>query len=423
MWGAATSAHQVEGNNRLNDWWAWEQAGKVTDLSGAACNHYQLFQEDFRMARSLGHTAHRFSLEWSRLEPREGEWDEAVFRHYEEVFDSLQKEGLEPVVTLHHFTNPLWFAEKGGWLQPTAPVQFGVYVRRVAERFGPRVRYWITINEPLIYIYKSFVEGVWPPGKKSMEEAFRVVRTLIHAHALAYQILHDSSRNNGCMVSIAHHMTAMTACRARSVLDRWSVFLRQQLVNRMLFRSLLSGYLFYPGVFFEKLPMKKTLDFLGVNYYARDFIRFQGFSDMNRFGVVCAKDHHLGEIAELNDLGWEVYPQGIYEALTSLRSFGLPILVTENGICTQDDSQRARFIADHLAQVNRAKSEGTPIFGYFYWSLVDNFEWAEGFRPRFGIVEVNYSTQKRKIRSSSQVLKKSCEAIFGEETCKVSSLV
>ena len=423
LWGTATSAHQVEGNNRFNDWWVWEQAGKGAGPSGVACEQYRLFREDFRMARSLGHTAHRFSLEWSRLEPREGEWDESAFGHYDEVFDALDREGLEAVVTLHHFTNPIWFAEKGGWLHPGAADQFAAYVKQVARRYGHRVRFWITLNEPLIYVYKGFIEGQWPPGEKSIEKAFRVVRAFIRAHISAYQILHDACKNSECWVSIAHHMTAFTPCRPYSMLDRLSIFFRDWFVNRLLFRTLLSGFLFYPGVFFEKLSAKKTLDFLGINYYSRDFIRFGGLGGMSQFGTVCVKDHHLQEVAGLNDLGWEIYPKGIYELVSSLRSLGLPILITENGVCTQDDSLRGRFITDHLDQLKKARQEGVPIFGYFYWSLVDNFEWNEGFRPRFGIVEVDYASQKRKIRPSSQVLKKGCEEIFGEETCKESSLV
>ncbi len=412
IWGAATSAHQVEGGNQWNDWWAWEEAGKVSEKSGRAANHFHLFREDFRLARSLGHTAHRFSLEWSRLEPREGQWNEEAFRHYEEVFDALQKEGLEPVVTLHHFTNPRWFAEKGGWLQPNAAEKFALYVKKVASRFGQRARFWITINEPLIYVYQSYVLGRWPPGEVSMDQAFRVARQMLLAHIRAYEILHQGPKRGDLWVSLAHHVIAMAPCRPSSILDQFTLFLRRWFINHLIFQALDTGFLFFPGVFCEKLPAKKTLDFLGINYYSRDFIRFAGLGKVKQLGDVCPKDHHVGQAGALNDMGWEIYPSGLYEVVRSLRSLRLPILITENGVSTPDDTLRQRFIQSHLAELDRARKEKIPIFGYFYWSLVDNFEWAEGFKPRFGIVEVDYKNENRKVRPSAETLRKNCEKIF-----------
>ncbi|MBI4115210.1 MAG: glycoside hydrolase family 1 protein [Candidatus Omnitrophica bacterium] len=413
IWGAVTSAHQVEGNNRWNDWWAWEELGKVKECSLNACDQYRLFAEDFQLAKSLGHTAHRFSIEWSRLEPEEGHWNEEGFRHYEKVFDCLESQGLEPVVTLHHFTNPIWFARRGGWLQKNAAERFALYVTRVAERFGRRVRIWITLNEPLIYIYQSFIVGIWPPGEKSLDKGLNALRQLLKAHVLAYQILHEYARGADCSVSIAQHTIAFTPCNRKSPFDRLSLFFRSWFVNQLILRSLLSGFLFFPGVFCEKLPARKSLDFLGINYYSRDFVRFQGLWGLDQFGAICPKSHHGKEVGEINDLGWEIYPRGIYEIVTSYRDLKLPILITENGVCSEDDSLRQRYIEAHLAELEKAKKEGIPILGYLYWSLVDNFEWAEGFKPRFGIVEVDYTNQSRRVRPSAQVLRKSCEQIFG----------
>ncbi len=388
----------------------------VPEASGEACDHYRRFPEDFKLARSLGHTAHRFSIEWSRLEPKEGVWSEEAFRHYEAVFDALQAQALEPVVTLHHFTNPLWFAEKGGWLSPEAVEKFSIYVRRVAERFGKRARFWVTFNEPLIYVYQSYLLGIWPPGEKSFPKCIQVIREILRAHTAAYRILHEEGGNLRCHVSIAQHSIAFQPCREKSWRDRLSLFLREWFVNRLVFQGLISGFLFYPGIFFEKLPAGRTLDFLGVNYYSRDFVRFAGLSGFNQFGTICPKEHHRGEIGPLSDLGWEIYPQGLYEIVSSLRSFRLPILVTENGVSAGEDRIREAFIADHLAALEKARSEGAPVFGYFYWSLVDNFEWAEGFRPRFGLVEVDYATQARRVRPSAGVLRKACERMFPKTT-------
>ena len=415
LWGAATSAHQVEGGNQWNDWWAWEKAGKIAEPSGLACDQYHLFREDFHLARSLGHTAHRFSLEWSRFEPSDGQWNEEAFRHYDEVFDALQAENLEPVVTLHHFTNPQWFAEQGGWLRPDAPDLFARYVKKIAERYGQRAKFWITINEPLIFLYQGYLLGRWPPGEKSLDQCFKVMRELIRAHIKAYQVLHAeaASRNSACWVSLAHHMTAFSPCRKASWADRWNLFLREGFLNRLIIEALQSGFLFYPGIFCEKLPAGRTLDFLGVNYYTRDFIRFKNFLGFDQFGDVCAKDHHHAEVTGLNSLNWEIYPQGIREVVSSLARYRLPIVVTENGVCTDDDRVRQRFIEDHLRELEKARLAGIPVGGYFYWSLVDNFEWAEGFKPRFGIVEIDYATQERKVRESAKTLTINCEKIFG----------
>ena len=415
LWGAATSSHQVEGDNSANDWWAWEKAGRLKTPSGAACDQYRCFPQDIELIAGLGHNAHRFSLEWSRFEPRENEWNEEAFGHYEAVFKELRARGIEPVVTLHHFTNPQWFNESGGWLRPQAVDYFVRYTEKVVKAFSRYVRFWITVNEPLIFLYFGFYEGTWPPGRNSFSESLVVFRHLLLAHQEAYHTIHGHYQSLGrpVWVSIAHHMTHFTPCRPGSPLDGMSVSLRNGFVNHLFFRAALTGFLFFPGLFCESLPRQRTLDFLGVNYYTRDFIRFAGFRDGKMLGLACEKSHHSKEVSELNVMGWEVYPEGFYRVLKSLERYRLPVMVTENGICAKDDEQRARFIQDHVAALARAKQEGVPVFGYFYWSLLDNFEWAHGFEPRFGIVEVDYRTQQRKIRESAQVLRESCRKLMG----------
>ncbi|MSR76663.1 MAG: glycoside hydrolase family 1 protein [Candidatus Omnitrophica bacterium] len=417
LWGAATSSHQVEGSNTKNDWWAWEQEGRVKDSSGIACDHFQRFREDIQMIADLGHNAHRFSLEWSRLEPSEGQWDQSAFDHYLEIFKELHRRGIEPVVTLHHFTNPLWFSQKGGWLNPESIIIFTRYVSRVTQAFSPYVRYWITINEPLVYLYFGFIEGSWPPGIKSIHAGLKVLYHLIHAHVQAYRVIHQYYEDvikTPVWVSIAKHMSCFTPARKDSFMDRVSVHLRNWFFNDLMITALHTGFLFFPGVFCEYLPLKNTLDFIGVNYYTRDFIRFKGWSLMNILGDLDDKALHENEVKELNVMGWEVFPDGLYHVLKRLRRYKLPVMIMENGICAKDDEQRVRFIQDHLAALKRAASEGVEIGGYFYWSLLDNFEWAHGFGPRFGIVEVDYATQIRIIRKSAYVLSESCRNLVNE---------
>lgn len=418
LWGTATSSHQIEGDNRFNDWWAWEIQGRLKESSGAAADSYSRFREDFDIISRLGQNAHRFSLEWSRFEPEENQWNEEAFRHYDEVFRELQARKIEPMVTLHHFTNPEWFTQKGGWLSEEAVTLFLRYVDRVVRAYGKYVRFWITINEPLIFLYHGFFAGLWPPGLSSYRDSLKVFKNLLYAHVGAYRIIHsyyESHLKHRPAVSMAMHMTHFTPFNSHSLGDRWATFTRHWFVNMLFPSALMSGYLFYPGVFSEFLPLRGTLDYIGLNYYTRDFIRFNGLLGEGAFlGSIVPPQEIAQKAAERNVMGWEVYPEGLYRLLKSLARFRLPIYITENGICAQEDSQRVRFVREHLEAVSRARREGVPVEGYFYWSLLDNFEWAHGFEPRFGVVEIDYKTQQRKIRPSAQVLSEMCRKITVE---------
>ncbi len=414
LWGAATSSHQIEGNNIHNDWWAWEQAGLLKEPSNSACDHFNLFDKDLEIVSQLGHNAYRFSLEWSRFEPQEDVWNEEAFRFYDKIFADLLARKIEPIVTLHHFTNPQWFAEKGGWANEEAIRHFNRYVDRVVRRYSRYVRLWMTINEPLIYLYHSFFAGLWPPGLKSFQQSMRVFRNQVDAHAEAYRTIHqhyETELQRPVWVSFAMHISEFTPCRADSKLDRWAVLVRNWFANEVFLNATTSGFLFFPGIFCEFLPAKQCLDFIGLNYYTRDFIRFKSLLGVDFIGEICDKEHHRHQIKELNMMGWEVYPEGLYHVLKQLKRYRLPIIISENGIATEDDRQRARFIENHLTSVRRAKAEGIPVAGYLHWSLLDNFEWAHGFSPRFGLVEVDHQTLKRKIRSSAQVLTNICRQI------------
>lgn len=402
LWGAATSSHQVEGNNTNNDWWEWEQQGKVKEKSLLACDQWELYEKDFDLAKSLSHNAHRFSVEWSRIEPKEGEWDEAAIAHYRHIIVSLRERGIEPIVTLHHFTNPLWFARKGGWERPESVDEFTRYVRYLVGELGSLVRYWITINEPMVFMYKGYIKGEWPPGEKSIPKAIKVIRYLIYAHVHAYQVIHEEANRQKveARVSLAHHFLSFAPCHSKDLRDHFSAWMRDRLFNFSLLDALSKGWFFFPGVFAEKLPIKKTLDYIGLNYYTRDFVEYIGIGVPQVFGHLCTLTHYRREYSR-NQMKWEIYPQGLYQFLKRLKRYQLPILITENGICTREDTQRETFILDHIKSVVRALQENIPVIGYLYWALLDNFEWAEGYSPRFGLIEVDYATQRRKIRPSA----------------------
>lgn len=385
LWGAATSAYQVEGNNSYADWWEWEKRA-AKEESGEACRHYQLYAQDFDLAKSLNHNAHRLSIEWSRVEPEEGKFCEREIAHYRDVILALKERGLEPMVTLHHFTNPQWLVKKDGWENKKTVDYFLRYAQKVAEALAEFVRYWITINEPMVYVYHAYILGVWPPQKTSFFASRKVENNLAIAHIRAYRILHGIYKKrklNPPFVSIAKNTQAFVPCRP-ILKDKFAAYLRDKWYN---FR------------FIDRIIRHKSLDYIGINYYSRQVAEVKNWSLRHLILDVCKNNHHP---LKKNSLGWDIYPEGLYRLLLKFRKYNLPIIIAENGICTADDNLRWEYIAGHLRYIYRAIAQGAKITGYLYWSLLDNFEWDKGFRPRFGLIEVDYKTYRRSIRESAK---------------------
>jgi beta-glucosidase len=294
-WGAATSAYQVEGNNTNSDWWEWEKRAGLKETSGWACRHYELYGLDFDLAQQLNHNCHRLSIEWSRIEPKAGEFSREELNHYRDVILSLKERNLEPIVTLHHFTNPLWFAEAGGWENKQAQNYFCRYLEKVLEALSDKVTYWITINEPMVYIYHGFVLGLWPPQKKSLLKAKRVMRHLARAHTQAYRLIHNFYQQRNLInpqVSVAAHLQAFVPC-ALTLKNKIAVYLRDR---------------FFNFAFLDRLLADKTLDFIGVNYYTRSLVDVERWGLKNLASDSCNKNHHL---LPKNSLGWDIYPEGL----------------------------------------------------------------------------------------------------------------
>jgi len=405
LWGAATSSHQVEGNNRNNDWWEWETNGRLKEASGNACNQYELFERDFKLAKSLNHNTHRFSLEWSRIEPEEGKFSEDALIHYKEMIKSLRALKIEPIVTINHFTLPLWLVRKGGWIGEGSERAFGAFAKKVAEELGEDITYWLTVNEPVGYIHGGYVTGKCPPGKSSLKEAAKAFFAVLKAHCLAYKAIHRVYKEKKWpkpKVGVAKFTAWYTPCRNNSKLDLLPTKLRHYYVNRLFIDSLIKGRCIAPGMPPVILPLKNSIDYIGLNYYSRDYIRFTGFSPSKMFGEVTSLSHHKNS-GKRNFLKWEIYPEGFYKILMDLARYKLPILITENGICTNEDNERIDFIEAHLKQVAMAIRDGAPVFGYLYWSLIDNFEWQNGYGPRFGIIETDYASQRRTVRPSARI--------------------
>lgn len=370
LWGTATSAYQVEGGIKNCDWTKWKNAGR-------ACDHYHRYEEDFDLAKNILHNnAHRFSIEWSRIEPEKGKWDLKEIEHYKKVLLALNKRHLKPFVTLHHFTNPLWLVDEGGWENKKVIGYFARYAEFVVKNLGQYVDFWITINEPLVYISEGYLICKWPPGKKKVFKTFKVLFNMIKAHRAAHKIIQRV--DPGAKISIATNNIFFEPYKEKSFLDRFSVSLSSYFWNRYFLNK-----------------VKNHLDFIGLNYYFHNRIKFP-FRIKNGDNVT-------------SDIGWEIYPKGIYYVLKELQKYKKPIYITENGIADVKDKYCSKFIIDHLKWLHKAIQEGVDVRGYFHWSLIDNFEWAEGFEPRFGLIEIDYNNFQRKPRSSAKLYGKICQ--------------
>lgn len=377
LWGAASSAHQVEGNNINNDWWEWEQQHQPpAKRSGLACDQYNLYEADFDLAKNLNHNAHRLSIEWSRIEPLENVFNEAEIKHYKRVLKALKDRGFTVMLTLWHFTLPLWVTKKGGWENRATVSYFERFVKKIAPEIGQYVDFWVTLNEPGVYIYETYLDKIWPNAKKSMVGEVKTFFNLVSAHKKVYHYLH-SVYSKSKPVGIANNILSFESYHKHSLTEQIAV----------AFHDFFTNHLFY---FFTK----GTHDFLGVNYYFH--IRFKDN------GLILHETSVPEDIHDVSDLGWEIYPEGIFEVLTDLAD-GIPIYITECGIASTNDDRRNRFLISYLQEVARAIKAGVNVKGFFYWSLTDNFEWHLGFNPRFGLVEIDYSTQKRLIRPSALV--------------------
>lgn len=399
-WGVATASHQVEGKNIHNDWHQWEQNNghiKRGHTSGLACNWWENAEADFDRAAAMGLNAMRLSIEWSRIEPQRGVFDESALARYVEMAQGLKARGIEPMITLHHFTNPQWMTERGGWEMPEAIDLFTRYVRRVVGALSKYCHMWCTINEPNVYGYMGYLEGAFPPGKSDMGVGFRVIRHLLTAHAAAYREIHAIQSN--AQVGLAHNMRPFDPFNANSPLDRFVARLTDRTYNQAILTALTRGLWTVPLGFGLAWRLRNTLDWIGLNYYTRDLITFDASQSHTLFSDL----RHASSAEMLDGEYGEFYPEGIFRCIQRLSRLGLPIYITENGVPDDDDDQRPRYLLTHLHQIWRAIQLCYPVMGYYHWTLVDNFEWAEGWTLRFGLIELDPATQARTPRPSARL--------------------
>jgi beta-glucosidase len=384
LWGTATSAHQIEGDNIHSDWWEREQNGKVGVKSGRACNSWNLWRQDINLAKSLHTNAYRFSLEWARIEPHDGEFNLTALRRYEQEIKYLHELGTQVMLTLWHFTLPQWFAAKGGFAKKENIIYFTRFISYVVNHLVTPPDYWITLNEPSnIYVSCAYLIGIWPPGERNLVKALQVFSNLISAHRSAHKVIHDKYPE--AQVGAALHFMCVESFTKNPLLQLIS-WLVDLIVNRI--------FLFF---------IKNSLDYLGVNYYAATWVRWghlfpQVKTASDLIPIYYGTDHDL----------WRDYPQGLYKILISLKKYHLPIIITENGVADSQDRIRARYIKDHLEWAWQAIRDGVDLRGYFHWTLMDNFEWSLGFKPKFGLFSTDFRTFKRTPRPSAAAYARIC---------------
>lgn len=389
FWGAATASFQVEGGIDNNDWTMAAYESRVP-VCGEACDHYHRYEADFDLAKGLGHTAHRFSVEWSRIEPVEGKFDMKEIEHYRTVLKALRTRGIMPIVTLWHFTLPVWFAERGGFETKDSPAVFARYAAFVVHQLGDLCVHYSTMNEPNVYATHGYLYGVWPPFKQArvlwkkigksdgtarqarptarFAHFFayrRVEKNLIKAHNMAYELMKRFAPQS--QISVVKHV---------HVFEARGVWWRRLMANKM--------QEYQTHSFLE--AVQDSLDEIGLNYY-----RSTTFGDIKNYLET--------------DMGWKAYPSGIYKALKVLSVYQKPIFVAEAGLADEDDDMRADYIRLQVRAIARALEDGVDVRGHLYWSLLDNYEWALGFEKRFGLIAVDYKTQTRTIRPSAYVYK------------------
>jgi beta-glucosidase len=408
LWGTATSAHQVEGNNKNNQWWAWElELGRITQnqKSGLACDWWGgRWREDFDRAAETNQNTHRLSIEWSRIQPSPDRWAEDALDRYRDMLRGACERGLKPMVTLHHFSNPFWMEEMGGWENPESPALFEKFVRKAVEALKEYVSLWCTINEPNVYATGACLIGVFPPGKKNVRSYIQVMENLLRGHARAYRIIHELQP--AARVGMALQYRSLRPKKNWLPMDDWMASFQSHHFNELAPRLLTHGKINTAFGSMNIPEAKGTHDYLGINYYTRDEVSFAPLNVGALFGKRTFRPDAI-----LSDTGFLAHePQGMFEALKWGNQFGVPMIVTENGVEDATDRLRPRYIIEHIHQIWRAMNFNYPVQGYYHWTLVDNFEWERGWTQRFGLWELDVETQARRKRPSADLYAEICRA-------------
>lgn len=410
--GSATAATQIEGGDKFSNWYEWSLKGKIAnnESSIVAADHYNRVSEDIELMKEINQEIYRMSIEWSRIEPKEGVWSSEGIKHYQDEISQLIKAGIKPLITLHHFSHPQWFEELGQWTNRDSVKYFSRFTKKVVKELGHLVSEYCTINEPNVFAMDTFIDGKYPPGKKDdLVSYFKASKNMVLAHLEAYDIIHSQRKAMGyedTLVGIAIHL-AYFEVSGNKMLTKLSEKLMSYSFHQMFLKGMVEGHLSFPLGFGYPKGKKVFCDFVGVNYYSRHLIHSSNNPAM-LFGEVRVEDGLADD--QLNDLGWEIYPKGLYKVVKDVYDkYQLPIYITENGIPDAKDKKRAKFIYDHLNEVLNLISDGVDVQRYYHWSLLDNLEWNDGYWPRFGLIAVNYDTLERTVRNSGHFYGEICK--------------
>ena len=369
LWGTATAAHQVEGGNWNNDWWAWEHkpGSACVEPSGDACDHFNRYHDDIRLLAELGFSMYRFSLEWSRIEPAEGEFSRVAIDHYSRMVGACREVGIEPVVTLHHFTSPRWLAARGGWANAETAGLFERYVERVMAALGDELRLVCTINEPNVVATMGYLVGLFPPGEQDDSRRDAVNETFVDAHQRAVAVVRSAGAKAGLTLAMRQWVTLDGGEAATAAL-------------RGPYED-------------EFLAATRGDDFIGVQTYTRTRVGQAG--QLGPEGGV-----------ETTQMGYEFWPEALESTVRRawLETGQVPVLVSENGVAVANDGRRIEFVQRALRGLANAVKDGVDVLGYTYWSAIDNFEWAFGYGPTFGLIAVDRNTQERTVKPSGRWL-------------------
>ena len=391
--GTAASAHQVEGNNE-NDWTTFEMIeGKIAnhDVSGNAVDHYHLYDRDFQIMKDLGFTTHRLSIEWSRIYPKQDAINYEEVEHYRKVLEDMRSKNLLSLVTLHHFTSPNWFIEKGGFKKKKNLVYWREFVITICKELGELIDVFNTINEPFVYSTMSYFQGVHAPGEKGFIKYAKVGNNVVRAHFIAVAEIRKLCP--GTPVGIVKNLINFNTKRGFNPINSIARKIMNWGYNKRPLQAIFKQRIPFG---FQKIKEGDIGDFIGVNYYIK------GTVGMRYPEFMLGHEENADRITQM---GWGMHPDGLAVELRRLvKLTNLPIFITENGIATDDDEWRIEYIEAHLKQIIKLREEGIDIRGYYYWSILDNFEWAEGYFPKFGLVAVDRNTMERQIKPSGEVL-------------------
>lgn len=424
LWGAATASAQIEGGwnqgGRTPSIWDVAPAGKVhnNETCHTACDHYHRWEEDVALMKELGLKSYRFSVSWSRIVPQEGQVNEEGLSFYSNLVDALLEAGIEPLVTLYHWDLPLWMHEKGGWKSLAIREAFLEYVTAVVNRLSDRVSYWITFNEPQCFLMNGYMQGVHAPFQRDYLCFPKITRNFMLTNAAAVKLIRERAQKPpkiglafaaGAFIPDEETETGIEKARHKSFYKGMGTMNNRWWMDPILLGNPVCAYGVYRSRKRDMNDIQAKLDFIGINNYsAFNYSDWGGDKNMDTTKL------------PKNSLGWVIDGRSMYWTVRFLyERYGVPVMITENGMSNRDavnetgevcDEVRIGYMEDYLRNLKRAIGEGVPVLGYQHWSLMDNFEWAEGYDPRFGLIYVDYATGKRIIKNSAWEYKKIIES-------------